>query len=166
MVHRANLDLPIFVHFADAYRKEGLLDDAIRLCRTGLEAHASCTSGRLVLAKALFERGDLGAAREECGRILENEPAHPETLALLAAVPAEQGPARQRQDGRADPLASATLASLYAAQGHAAAAREIYRKIGLTRPPTEKPPAQEALEELLALREAVRVLRAGELRRG
>ncbi len=158
---RANLDPPIFVHLADAYRKEGLLEDAIRICRDGLIAHPSCASGRLILAKALFAWGDLDAARRECEQILAQEPGHAEASQFLAAISTGQESTIQRSAWRDDPLASPTLAALYAAQGHRTAAEAIYRQLGLaSAPPAETTPAQGVLEKLMALREGARRLRA------
>jgi predicted Zn-dependent protease len=158
---RTNLDPPIFVHLADAYREEGLLDDAIRICRDGLVAHPSCASGRLILAKALLAWGDLDVARRECEQILAQEPEHPEAIQVLAALSARQGPAGQGSAWRGDPLASPTLAALYAAQGHRTAAEAIYRQLGVASASTaETTPAQGILERLMALREGARRLRA------
>ncbi|HYL82060.1 MAG TPA: tetratricopeptide repeat protein, partial [Candidatus Acidoferrum sp.] len=159
---RTNLDPPIFVHLADAYRKEGLLEDAVRTCRDGLAAHPSCASGRLILAQALLEGGSLDTARQECEQVLAQEPDHPEAREFLTAISARQQPAGQAGAWKGDPLASPTLAALYAAQGHRTAAEAIYRELGLTAAGAAATPSvQGILERLLALREVVRRLRAG-----
>jgi tetratricopeptide (TPR) repeat protein len=166
VVRQANLDPPIFVHLADAYRKEGLLDDAIRICRDGLEAHASCASGRLVLARALFDRGLFQAARSECNRILHIQPAHPEAIQLLTAIPADGDPAGEGIGWKLDPLASPTLAALYAAQGDTAAAEAIYHQLGLpTQSGTENSQDELVREKLLAFREGARRVRREASRR-
>lgn len=158
---RTNLDPPIFVHLADAYRKEGLLEDAIRTCRDGLIAHPSCASGRLILAKTLLAWGDLDVARRECEQILAQEPEHPEAVQFLAALSVLQEPVGQGSAWRGDPLASPTLAALYAAQGHRTAAEAIYRQLGLASTPAAvTSAAQGILERLMALREGARRLRA------
>ena len=158
---RTNLDPPIFVHLADAYRKEGLLEDAIRTCRDGLAAHPSCASGRLILARALLEGGSLDTARQECEQVLAQEPTHPEARQLLAALSARQQPAARGGAWKGDPLASPTLAALYAAQGHRTAAEAMYRELGLAfAGAVVTTPAQGILERLLALRDGVRRLRA------
>jgi tetratricopeptide (TPR) repeat protein len=155
-----NLDPPIFVQLADAYRKEGLLADAIRICRDGLDAHPSCVKGRIILAKALFEEGAFDLARGECEQILTAEPDQPEAVQLLAAMSAGQQPGRQSGECKDDPLASPTLAALYAAQGHTRAAAAIYLQLGME-PGAEagKRPNQDILNELVALREGARRLR-------
>jgi len=166
VAHHTNFDPPIFVHLADAYRKEGLLDDAIRICRDGLEAHASCASGRLVLARALFERGLFQAAGDECNRILQVQPAHPEAVQLLAAIPAQGEPAGRGIGWKRDPLASPTLAALYVAQGDTAAAEAVFRQLGVPSPSgTENSQGELLREKLLAFREGARRVRRDASRR-
>ena len=161
MERRPNLDPPMFVHLADAYWKEGLLEDAIRICRDGLDTYPSCVSGRLILVKALVERGAFDLARGECEQILTREPDQPETVQLLAAISARQEPAGQRCEWKGDPLASPTLAALYAAQGHTTAAEAIYRQLGLApESAAEKTLDQAIVDRLVALREGARRLRA------
>jgi predicted Zn-dependent protease len=155
-----NLDPPIFVQLAEAYRKEGLLADAIRICRDGLDAHPSCVGGRITLAKALVEQGAFDLAKGECEQILTTEPDQPETVQILAAMTNRQQLAVQGGEWKGDPLASPTLAALYAAQGHTRAAAAIYRQLGLE-PGSEtgKSPNQNILDKLVALREGARRLR-------
>ena len=165
LARRTDLDPPIFVHLADAYRKEGLLDDAIRICREGLDAHPSCLRGRLVLARALLERGTVEAARGECERILEGEPAHTEARQLLEAASSRPERAGPGGDRAGDPLASPTLAVLYARQGHPDAAEAIYRQLRLASGSgRQMTSGQSTLERLLAFRDGARRLRAGRLR--
>jgi tetratricopeptide (TPR) repeat protein len=158
---RTHLDLPIFVHLADAYRNEGLLEDAIRICREGLVAHPSCASGRLILARTLLACGAIDVARRECEQILAQEPGHVEASQILTAIAARQVTADHNSVGRGDPLASPTLAALYFAQGHRTAAEAIYRQLGLaSTAAAETTSGQGILERLVALREGARRLRA------
>jgi len=89
------------------------------------------------------------------------KPGGPEAQGRVAALRTGQGagptvPA-ESQPGR-DPLASPTLASLYAAQGHTDIAKAIYSYLGRTGPETIAPPAEQKppqlLDLLLAFREA------------
>jgi tetratricopeptide (TPR) repeat protein len=204
-------DPRVFARLADAYRREGLLDEAIQICRDGLAAHPGHAGGREVLARALLERGALEEAEQEFRRVLEQVPAHlpalrslgdisvrqgrpqearryyeralhlnpddSETQARLAALPVatEAGPSGGSvpASGRnRDPLASPTLAALYASQGHAEVAEAIYSQLG--RRPGEAAwaatsgdasdlgqvaPGSPVLAKLLSLREAARRLR-------
>lgn len=202
-------DPRVFARLADAYRKEGLLDEAIQICRDGLAAHPGYAGGRAVLACALLERGALDEAEEEFRRVLEQAPEHLPALRFLGDISATQGRADEArryyervlrlnpgdpetQDRLAalpvipeagaseesvpasgwnrDPLASPTLAALYASQGHTDVAEAIYSQLG--RRPGEAAsaatggdilgqaaPGSPVLEKLLSLREAARKVR-------
>ena len=56
-----------FAPLADAYRKVGRAQEAIRLCREGIDRFPHYTTARLILAKALLDEGlvdEAGAALE------------------------------------------------------------------------------------------------------
>jgi Flp pilus assembly protein TadD len=204
-------DPRVFARLADAYRREGLLDEAIQICRDGLAAHPGYAGGREILAYALLEQGALDEAEQEFRRVLEQAPEHllalrflgdicarqgragearryyeralrldpgdPETRGRLAALPVtpEAGASEASVPApgwNRDPLASPTLAALYASQGHADVAEVIYSQLG--RRPGEAAPAATggdivgpgraapgslALAKLLSLREAARQVR-------
>jgi tetratricopeptide (TPR) repeat protein len=247
----------VFAQLADAYRKEGQLDEAVRICRNGLVAHPTYVSARVVLGRALLEQGALEAAEAEFSRVLELTPDHLLALQLLgdicvrrghteearkyygrarelnpfdretqdrlaalsagavsvtsppglsadgpppatgpgpdqvvtgASGPATSGPGRQAtrpaRDARGektpvgdtsgggaeiDPLASPTLAALFASQGQAVAAERIYHQLeGLSAPPREERTRswagsdQRAVKRLLSLREAARRVRTAD----
>jgi tetratricopeptide (TPR) repeat protein len=71
-----------YAALADAYRRAGRVDEAIDLCRRGLERHPGYATARLILAKALVDREDVGGARAEVERFLEREPDHEPALRL------------------------------------------------------------------------------------
>jgi hypothetical protein len=202
---------PSFVRLAEAHRREGLVDDAIRICREGLAKLPTSLHGRIVLGQCLLDQGAIGEAIVELGRVERESGGDPEILALLCEVrlagpqrrpvgadlaDAECVPGRTRGgelatdaaieppvlilDGAgeapsdkapvgsslADPLASPTLAGLYASQGDRAMAETILRQIT----PDETPPAEETppqsepgpvmyLAELRRLREIAERLR-------
>jgi len=199
----------VFVQLAEAYCREGLLDEAIQICRDGLAAHPGSAGGRAVLAQALLERGALDEAEQEFRRVLEQAPEHllalrflgdicagrgradearryyeralrlepgdPETQDRLAALPVTQETgavehAAQPHGWNRDPLASPTLAALYASQGHTDVAEVIYSQLAQPRGEAapastsrdisgQGAPASLVLEKLLALREAARKIR-------
>ena len=205
-VPAADLSETSFIRLAEAHRSEGLIEDAIRICREGLARYPSSLRGRILLGQSLLDQGAIGEAIVELGRVERESGNDPEIVALLCAVrvagprwaqrgTAAQGPARgalpegplgagmeppvlildtpgqpaEDESGveafRADPLASPTLAGLYARQGDPGKADAILRQIG----PDEAAPAAEPaadrerpryLEELRRLREV-----AGRLRR-
>lgn len=46
----------VFAPLAEAYRKAGLVDEAIEIAKEGLKIHPQFTSGRVALARALFDK--------------------------------------------------------------------------------------------------------------
>jgi tetratricopeptide (TPR) repeat protein len=71
---------PAFASLADAYRKAGRIEDAIRLCREGLERYPEYGTARLILAKALLDAGQpeeaLAEVRVLVGQTPTDAPAH------------------------------------------------------------------------------------------
>lgn len=61
----------VFAQLADAYRKEGMLDEAIRICLEGLKLHPTYVSARMILGRAYLEREALDGAAAEFERVLE-----------------------------------------------------------------------------------------------
>ncbi len=64
----------IFAQLADAYRKSGMLDEAIEICTEGLKVHPSYGSARMVLARAYQEKGKDFEAERELMEIIKNDP--------------------------------------------------------------------------------------------
>ena len=60
-----NPDSLIFVPLADAYRKSGMLQEAIDVCKAGLERHPTYTSARVVLGRIYSEKEQLDEAITE-----------------------------------------------------------------------------------------------------
>jgi len=118
-----------FLLLAQAYREEGLLDDAIRICRDGLAKCPTSLRGRLLLGQSLLEEGALGEALVELGRVEREGQGDEEILTLLRAVrmPSfrtasgagrsknEQGP--PRGEAVSDPSRPSEPAVLYLDQG-------------------------------------------------
>ena len=71
-----------FAALAEAYRRAGRAEEAVGLCRQGLERFPGYSTTRLVLAKALLDQDDLGQARAEAERFLEGEPDHEPALRI------------------------------------------------------------------------------------
>jgi tetratricopeptide (TPR) repeat protein len=71
-----------YAALAEAYRRAGRLDEAVRLCREGLERFPGYATTRLVLARALRDGDDLAATRVEIERFLASEPDHEPALRL------------------------------------------------------------------------------------
>ncbi len=64
-----NPDSLIFVPLADAYRKAGLLQEAIDVCKKGLEKHPTYMSARVVLGRVYGEKDMLDEAIDELRRV-------------------------------------------------------------------------------------------------
>jgi len=118
-----------FVHLAEAYRLEGLLDDAVRILQDGLAINPASLPGRLALARIYLLQGSLEEAFTETDRIEELSPGALETLQLRAEILLRRRGGRLADDPPriqdtpavtpAPGVASPTLLALYAAQGYA-----------------------------------------------
>lgn len=64
----------LFLPLAEEYRKEGMLDEAIDVLRTGLEKHQSYTSARVLLGKIYLEKGMLEEAKREFESVIASVP--------------------------------------------------------------------------------------------
>lgn len=73
-----------YAALGEAYRRAGRVDEAVVLCRKGLERYPTYSTTRFVLAKTLRDRDDVVPARAEVERFLEGEPDHEPALRLGA----------------------------------------------------------------------------------
>lgn len=64
----------LFAQLAEELRKAGELDESIRVARDGLGRHANYPSARMTLGRALFDLGDLRAARAELEAVVASAP--------------------------------------------------------------------------------------------
>lgn len=71
-----------YAALGEAYRRAGRLDEALVVCRQGLERHPTYSTARFILAKALLDRDEVVAARGELERFLQVEPEHEPALRL------------------------------------------------------------------------------------
>ncbi|HBE72664.1 MAG TPA: hypothetical protein DDW31_00925 [candidate division Zixibacteria bacterium] len=82
----------LFASLADFYRENGLLPEAIEICRTGLDNNPDNLEGRLVLAKCFFAARDFGSAREQVTRVLASHPENTKAKKLLGEIDREDKP--------------------------------------------------------------------------
>jgi tetratricopeptide (TPR) repeat protein len=75
-----------FAPLAEELRRAGRLDDAVRVCRTGLELHPEYVSARATLGRALLELGDLDAAFLELTMVTGSAPEHLGALRGIAEI--------------------------------------------------------------------------------
>jgi len=202
---------PSFVPLAEAHRREGLIEDAVRICLEGLAKFPASLRGRIVLGQCLLDQGAIGEAIVELGRVERESGGDPEIRALLCEVrlagpqrraghadaaaedvvperprdmevategpietpvlildePSEPGAGVAAADSpQVDPLASSTLADLYASQGDRDMAETILRQITPDEPPVAGEAPRQAeqrsaayLAELARLRHVAERLR-------
>jgi len=81
----------IFALLAEAYRKCGMVDEAIRVCRFGLREHPGYTGGRVALARAYYEKGMLKEARDELKGVLDLFPDNLTSLRLMGKIHKREG---------------------------------------------------------------------------
>lgn len=145
-----------FAPLAEAYRLAGGLDAALAVAKRGLEAFPNHLGIRLVLARALMDVGDQGAAHAQYRSVLCRDPENQEAAASLGerepdagAATAIEKPRREHttlsselahladlfaapsgpKDAPPDAIATLTLAEIYARQGATERAIEICEAI-------------------------------------
>jgi tetratricopeptide (TPR) repeat protein len=72
-----------FAALAEEYRRAGRLEEAIEVCRAGLQRHPSYLSARVTLGRALLEIGECDAAEVELQQVVR---VAPENLAAIRAL--------------------------------------------------------------------------------
>ncbi len=64
----------VFAPLAEAYRKAGLIDEAIEISREGLKIHPHFVGGRVALSRALFDKKLFDEVINELGSIIQDVP--------------------------------------------------------------------------------------------
>lgn len=80
-----------FAALADLYRKAGRIEEAIVLCRDGLQRYPHYATARLILAKACLSTGDSKSALAELGLVIAQNPDDAQAHRLLADLYRRQG---------------------------------------------------------------------------
>jgi tetratricopeptide (TPR) repeat protein len=83
-----------FPQLFDELRKEKRLDEALQVCRDGLQKHPDYRLARIALAHVLMDRGDLGAAQLELQAVLDSAPENLVAGRLLGECLEIKGDAR------------------------------------------------------------------------
>jgi tetratricopeptide (TPR) repeat protein len=87
-----------FAPLADAYRKAGLIDNAVELCQEGLKLHPDYVSAWIVFGRCLMDKKDDRAAEDVYKKVLGLDPENVLALRTLADI-AERG---KRPDAAVD----------------------------------------------------------------
>lgn len=74
----------IFAPLAEAYRKIGLIDEAIEICREGLQHHPTFVGGKVALSRALFEKKRHKDVRDLLRTVIDEIPDNLMAQRLLA----------------------------------------------------------------------------------
>jgi tetratricopeptide (TPR) repeat protein len=80
-----------FAPLADAYRKAGLIDNAIDLCQNGLQLHPDYVSAHIVYARCLIDKKDDTAAQGVFKKVLELDRENIIALRALAELADRNG---------------------------------------------------------------------------
>jgi tetratricopeptide (TPR) repeat protein len=64
----------VFAPLAEAYRKAGLLDEAIEIARDGLRIHPGFIGGRVALARSLFDKKNYEEVLRELVEVVQDAP--------------------------------------------------------------------------------------------
>jgi tetratricopeptide (TPR) repeat protein len=131
-----------FAPLADAYRKAGLIDNAIELCQAGLQLHPDYVSGHIVHARCLVDKKDDTGAESVFQKVLELDPENILALKVLAEI-------SERND-RFDQAAEWLNRLLLADPMNGEAAEGLSRVRGKAAvQPAPPPPAEEPVATML-----------------
>jgi tetratricopeptide (TPR) repeat protein len=64
----------VFAPLAEAYRKMGLLKEALQICTQGVQYHPDFSGGRVALARVLIDGGDIATAIEQLRKAVDLAP--------------------------------------------------------------------------------------------
>ena len=81
-----NPDSLVFAPLADAYRKDGNFEEAMKICKKGLEKHPTYTSARVVLGRIFQENGKVEDAILEFKKVLELDTENLMAHSLLGSI--------------------------------------------------------------------------------
>lgn len=84
-------DSRVFAILAEAYRKSGNFQEAIKVAREGLEKHPHYMSGRVALARAYFDGDQIEEARQEFEKVVSAAPENLMAHRHLAEIYMNQG---------------------------------------------------------------------------
>jgi len=76
----------IFAQLADAYRKAGMIDEAIETAKKGLGHHPAYATAHLILGRCYLEKQMYALAREEFESTIKNDPQNLVGYKLLAGT--------------------------------------------------------------------------------
>jgi tetratricopeptide (TPR) repeat protein len=84
-------DSYVFAPLADAYRKSGMLEEALEICKKGLRKHPRYPSGKVVLGKCYFDLGEVDEAQSSFEEVLGLDAQNLVALKYLGMIQAGRG---------------------------------------------------------------------------
>jgi tetratricopeptide (TPR) repeat protein len=155
----------MFLRLARAYRDQDRLEEAAEVLQRGLVMHPGMVEARHLLAQVLEARGDAAGAEAQLTAAARELARHAGVFRDLGALWQREGRHQEAETarelgeslakglelGEAPGVETATLAEIYASQGHAAKAADIYRRLLAEKPDSR---AARRLAELEAAGEA------------
>jgi tetratricopeptide (TPR) repeat protein len=81
----------VFAPLSDAYRKAGLVEEALKIAEEGLRFNPSYNPGKMAHARALFDLGQYESVLKEMLPIIEEQPDHLGAHKLVAESALMQG---------------------------------------------------------------------------
>lgn len=125
-----------FASLAEELRKAGDYDEAIRVCRAGLEHHPTYLSARVTLGRALLELQRYPEARTELEYVIHAAPDNLLALKCMSELQARAGDGSQAEPAQADV--------------HAAVEPLLAKSLSFAAPPVPAPVADSAPEPMAA----------------
>ena len=81
----------VFAQLADAYRRTGMLDEAIETCKRGIEHNPAFATGHLVLGRCYLATKMYALAMEEFQLVVKSDPQNLAGYKMLATICEQQG---------------------------------------------------------------------------
>lgn len=97
----------VFAPLAEAYRKAGMLDEAIATAKDGLQLHPNYLSGLVALGRAYYDKGMLREAEEELERVVNIAPDNIVATNILAEIRQSSGEGKKE----AAPIQGSTVSN-------------------------------------------------------
>ena len=96
-----------FAQLAEEYRRAGDFEEAVRICRAGLEQHPNYLSARVTLGRALMELGQFDEAQTEFEHVLLSAPDNLIAIRSMADIHQRRGDRGEMGDVGDSPISHA-----------------------------------------------------------
>lgn len=90
-IYEENPETRLFLALAEEYFRDGQLEKAVEVCRSGLKTYPGYTSARVTLARSLIDLGQDDEAEEALQTVLKNSPDNLVATRLNAGLLVQRG---------------------------------------------------------------------------